>query len=142
MRLSKSAGTYIKPYLQVSTGTLTFCQHPLFPFSLWLPIAKSATFSCFGLTATPLLSLTGERFAVTPVNSHKSLAPLVVSPAEWRLNRSTSHPGPLQQIKRGSHDRTLHLGISWLPAGVSQGKVGEYKASNAAFLDDVTGRPH
>ena len=96
MHLSKSARTSIKPYLQLSTGTLPLCQHPLFPFSLWLPIAKPTTFLRFGLTATPLFSLTGKRFAVTLVNSHKSIAPLVVSPAEWRLNRSARHPGPLQ----------------------------------------------
>jgi len=142
MHLAKSASTSIKPYLQLSTGSLPFSQPPLVPFYLWLASAKPTLFLRFGLTATPLLSLTGERFAVPLVNPHKNIAPLVVSPAEWRLNRSTRHPGPLQQIKRGSHDRTLHPCVPWLPAGVSQREVGEYEASNAAFLDDITGRTH
>ena len=90
--------------------------------------------------ATAFLSLPGERFAVTVVDPHEGIAPLTVAPAERRLNRGAGHPGPLQQVKASSHDRALHLGIPGLSAWVSQWKVGEHKAGDAAFLDDVAGR--
>lgn len=94
----------------------------------------------FGLTPTAFFSLPGEHFAVTVVDPHEGVAPLIAVPAEWRLNRGAGHLAPLQQIKGSSHDRALHLGVPGLPAWVSQWKVGEHKAGDAAFLDDVAGR--
>jgi len=105
-----------------------------------LAIAVPVTFLRFGLPAAALFSLPGERFAVTVVDPHEGVAPLVVAPAKRRLNRGAGHPGPLKQIKGSSHDRALHLGVPGLPAGVSQWEVGEHEAGDAAFLDDVAGR--
>jgi hypothetical protein len=59
-----------------------------------------------------------------------------------RLDRGTGHPGLLQKIKGGSHDRVLHFGVPGLPAGVSQGEVGEHEAGDPAFLHDVAGGSH
>jgi len=106
-----------------------------------LPTAVPVIFLRFGLTAAELFSLVGERFAVTVIDPHEGIAPLLVAPLERRLNRGAGHPGPLQQIKGSSQDRALHLSVPGLPAGVSQREVGENEAGDAAFLDDVPGRP-
>ena len=99
-------------------------------------------FLCLGLKATPLFSRPGERFTVTVVDLHEGKAPILVVPAERRLNRGAGHPGLLQKIKGGSHDRVLHPGVPGLSTGVSQGKVGENEAGDPAFLDDIAGGSH
>ena len=75
----------------------------------------------FGLESTTLLPCSGERFAVAVVDPHEGVAPVFVVPAERSLDRGARHPGPFQQVQRGSHDRALHLVIPGLSAGISRG---------------------
>ena len=101
-----------------------------------------ALFLRFRLLAAAFFSGPGQRFPVAVVDPHEGIAPLVVVPAERRLNRSAGHPGSLQNIQGCTYDRALYLGVPGLPAWVSQGEVGEDKAVDAAFLDDIPGRAH
>jgi len=94
------------------------------------------------LKATAFFSRPGQRFPVTVVDPHESVAPLVVAPGEGRLNRRAGHPGSLQHIQAHSHDRALHLGVPGLPARISQWEVGEHEPGDSAFLDDIAGRAH
>jgi hypothetical protein len=94
------------------------------------------------LTTAAVFSLLGKVFAIAVVDPHEGFTPLVVSPAKWRLDRSSRHPCPLQQVQGRSHDRTLHLNVPWLSARIAQWKVSEDEPSNAAFLDDITRRTH
>jgi hypothetical protein len=107
---------------------------------IWHLAMAILPFLRFGLTATSLFPLPGECFAVTVIDPHEGVTPFVVTPMERRLNRSAGHPGPLQQIKGNSHDRTLHLTVPGLPTGISQWEVGKYEAGHTAFLHDVAGR--
>jgi len=73
---------------------------------------------------------------------HEQGAPgLIVRPDKRCLNSSPRLPGPLQKIKGHIHDRALHLFIPGFAARVSQGKVCEKKARNAAFFYNIPGRP-
>lgn len=90
-----------------------------------------------GLTLTAGFTLSGKFLPVAIVDPHESVAPVVVIPVEWRLDRGAWHPGPFEQIEGDSHDRALHLGIPWLPAGVSQREIGEHEAGNPALLYNI-----
>jgi hypothetical protein len=89
------------------------------------------------LKATPLLTCLRKGFAIAVIHSEKGVTPRIVFPAERRLDRSARHPGPIQQIKRYSHDRMLHIRVPGLPARISEWKVCEHKASDTALLNDV-----
>jgi len=94
------------------------------------------------LTAATLLPGSGKRLAIALVDSHEGVAPRVSVPMERCLDRGARHPGPLQYSQGASYDRSLHLGIPGFPAWVSQRKVGEHKAGDAALLDDVPRAAH
>jgi hypothetical protein len=96
----------------------------------------------FGLTSAALLPRPGKRLAIALVDPHEGVAPCVTVPMERRLDRGTRHPGPVQEGQGGSHDRLLHLGIPRFPAWISQWKIGEHEAGNAALLDDVSRAAH
>jgi hypothetical protein len=97
----------------------------------------STTCLYFGLTAASLLSGPGKRFAVALVDVHESVAPRVAVPVKRRLDRCARHPGQIEESQGASYDRSLHLGIPGFPTGISQRKIGEDEAGDAALLYNV-----
>lgn len=96
----------------------------------------------FGLTVATLLPGPGKRLAIALVDPHEGVAPCVALPAKRCLDRGARHPGPIQEGQGASYDRSLHLGIPGFPAWISQRKVGEHEAGNAALLDNVPRAAH
>jgi hypothetical protein len=94
------------------------------------------------LTAAALLACSGQGLAIALVHPEKGVTPRIVSPPERRLDCSARHPGAIEQLKRYSHYRTLHVSIPRLSARISEWKIREHKAGYTALLNHVTRGTH
>lgn len=95
-----------------------------------------------GLLRSALVPEPPQFVDVLPVHAHEIPPPVIVTPAERRLDGGARGLRRFDEFQRHFYNGRLHRNVVGGAAGIPEREVGEKEPGDSALLDDVPRRTH